>query len=56
MCNDVITSITNEGLIYSSRIAVSGLGGNIVNTNVNYNTNSLRQARETRQNHSPRRR
>ena len=57
MCNDVITSITNEGLIYSSKIAVSGLGGNIVNSNTNYNnTNSLRQARENRQSSSPRRR
>ena len=57
MCNDMITSITNEGLIYSSRIAVSGLGGNLLNTNVNYNnTNSLRQAREQRQGISPRRR
>ena len=56
MCNDAITDVTNRGLLFSSRIAISGLGGNIANINKNsqanyqrYNTNSLRQAREHRQ-------
>lgn len=56
MCNDAITDVTNRGLLFSSRIAISGLGGNIANINQNsqtnyqrYNTNSLRQAREHRQ-------
>lgn len=54
MCNLMITEATNEGLLYRTTIPVSGLGGSITQTNANfhsnkYNTNSLRQARESRQ-------
>jgi hypothetical protein len=56
MCNDVITDVTNKGLIYKTNIAVSGLGGNISDMNKNfrnnnsrYNTHNLRQARENKQ-------
>lgn len=60
MCNNVITDITNKGLLYRTTLPVSGLGANYLqNANTNsrtYNTNSLRQAREHRQGISPRRR
>ena len=55
MCNDVITDVTNKGLIYKTNIAISGLGGNITDINKNfknnsrYNTHNLRQARENKQ-------
>lgn len=61
MCNDAITDITNRGLLYRKSIPISGLGDSIINTNANfksknYNTTSLRQARESRQGiSSPRR-
>lgn len=61
MCNNVITDITNQGLLYKTRLPVAGLGTNYLqNANIHskstYNTNSLRQARENRQGVSPRRR
>ena len=52
MCNDAITDVTNRGLLFSSRIAISGLGGNIANINKvsqssyqKHNIQNLRQAR-----------
>ena len=56
MCNNVITDVTNKGLLYKTNIAVTGLGGSIVDMNKNfrgsnptYNTYNLRQARENKQ-------
>ena len=56
MCNNVITDVTNKGLLYKSNIAIAGLGGSIVdmnknfrNSNQTYNTHNLRQARENKQ-------
>lgn len=62
MCNDVITDVTNKGLIYKTNIPISGLGANITDINKNYkhsttyNTHNLRQAREYTQRTSSSRR
>ena len=41
MCNNVITDVTNKGLLYKANIAITGLGGSIADMNKNFRSSRL---------------